>query len=474
MWPAAIGGGGTPKGAGRPKGKDGEDNPRVAYLDVPLHGTDRTLTHSLKGTCAQQMPGFELLASGELREHLSTLDIEVFTGNDGGERVLQHIRDQYSGVPQRSLPRLFEEAVYLGHRGRGESQLSYTAKKVMAFQKLDKAGCPLADLAKGMVLLRHANLTKQEADAVYMWLAGDFSMEQVCTCLRRLDRPHQAHGPSSSPPSVLYDEHHEEDAYVNYTGSWDEWQEGGLAWDPWPWDGYEHEWAWEEQAAEDYALVEEPAGVPEQEETITEEEAYELHAQMAYPQSRHAMNKDRLAALARGYTPSKGKGVPSYSKGKGKPSFPKGYKGKSWSKGSSKGAGAGKSRLLSLIARTKCNLRGQVGHWQRNCPMGSQQSSASASSSARPAAAFFICRDELELRMADNSGLEKKNVWFASSSDLSSVNACVDSDFVLASFIGLTVEATHAVLDTGAQSAVVGRSAFVHCNSWNMHCTPEV
>eukprot|EP00971_Amphidinium_carterae_P132039 2615470-Amphidinium_carterae.2 len=125
---------------------------------------------------------------------------------------------------------------------------------------------------------------------------------------------------------------------------WDDWPEDGPAWDPWPWDGYEHEWAWEDPAAEDYALVDEPANVPEQEETITEEEAYELYAQMAYPQARHAMNKDRLA---RGYTPAKGKGGPSYSssysKGKGKPSYSKGYKGKSWSKGSSKGAGAGKS-----------------------------------------------------------------------------------------------------------------------------------
>eukprot|EP00971_Amphidinium_carterae_P132038 2615470-Amphidinium_carterae.1 len=189
MWPAAIGGGGAPKGAGRPKGKDGEDNPRVAYLDVPSSWNGQDPDTQLEGylraadawirttrvVAAQR--GVQLIsqASGELRELLSTLDIEVFTGNDGGERVLQHIREQYSWVLQRSLPRLFEEAVYhtQGHRGRGESQLSYTAKKVMAFQKLDKAGCPLADLAKGMVLLRHANLTKQEADNVYMWLAGD-------------------------------------------------------------------------------------------------------------------------------------------------------------------------------------------------------------------------------------------------------------------------------------------------------------
>eukprot|EP00971_Amphidinium_carterae_P260035 5159335-Amphidinium_carterae.6 len=82
-------------------------------------------------------------ASGELRELLSTLDLDVFTGNDGGEQVLRHTREQYSWVLQRSLPRLFEEALYQtqGQRGRGQSQLSYTAKKVMSFQKLDKAGC---------------------------------------------------------------------------------------------------------------------------------------------------------------------------------------------------------------------------------------------------------------------------------------------------------------------------------------------
>eukprot|EP00971_Amphidinium_carterae_P260034 5159335-Amphidinium_carterae.5 len=105
------------------------------------------------------------------------------------------------------------------------------------------------------------------------------------------------------------------------------------------------------------------------------------------------MNKDRLA---RGYTPSvvKDKGSTlHYGKGKGK-SLPTAYKGKSKD---SRGKGSGgKSRLQTLISRTKCNLCGQVGHWQQSCPM-QQQGTASLSSSTRPLAAFFICHDEAEL-----------------------------------------------------------------------------
>eukprot|EP00971_Amphidinium_carterae_P269903 5354348-Amphidinium_carterae.6 len=225
---------------------------------------------------------------------------------------------------------------------------------------------------------------------------------------------------------------------------------------------------------------------------------------MAYPQARQAMNQDRLA---RGYAPptAKGKGYTMpYGKGKGK-STPKGSKSKDASKGSwGKGASnfGGKSRLQSLIS----------GHWQRSCPMN--QSASTSSSTSRPAAAFFICRDESELSQGGKTTAEteKKTVWYhvtneqkvvndvvsviypteqkvvndvvsvvspveqmvvhdnisvvcsthnnisvVSPVEQKVVNDVISTSCVLTSFIGLTVEASMAVLDTGAQSAVIGK-----------------
>eukprot|EP00971_Amphidinium_carterae_P170525 3379021-Amphidinium_carterae.3 len=83
--------------------------------------------------------------SGKLRFLLSTLDIDLSTNVDGGEQVVTLVRKQFEWVLARSLPSLFEETVYsqVRQRNRGESFVTYTARKTLLFQKLEKEGCPL-------------------------------------------------------------------------------------------------------------------------------------------------------------------------------------------------------------------------------------------------------------------------------------------------------------------------------------------
>eukprot|EP00971_Amphidinium_carterae_P170444 3377103-Amphidinium_carterae.1 len=116
------------------------------------------------------------------------------------------------------------------------------------------------------------------------------------------------------------------------------------------------------------------------------------------------MTQDRLR---RGYFPSfpmspKGKG----GKGKGKPTWFSGkggtgmYRGKGYMKGDTKGktsgSGGKQSRLQQIISRTKCNKCGQIGHWQKECPLNRAAGSLPSSSTPRNMASFFICHSNDE------------------------------------------------------------------------------
>eukprot|EP00971_Amphidinium_carterae_P161753 3206540-Amphidinium_carterae.1 len=270
---------------------------------------------------------------------LSTLELDEIVGDDGGTKILDFIKKQYEYVLTRSLPKLFEEAVYggTGQKHKNDSYMTYTARKINLFRKLHLAGCPLADLVQGMITLKHANLNKGEADAVFTWLSADYTMDSVVAGLRKLDRPQSTAGLSG--PTVLYDNTEEE----YYEPSWDPWSE----WD-WPemWEP-----TWDEAAAED-------------------------------------------CWWQKGYDGKGKKG--KMGKNPGKAKFMTGYSG-----GSSSTGKGGKTRLQALIGRTRCNFCGDVGHWQRGCPRKAATSSTTAASSSnnnaartgppRSFASFFIC-----------------------------------------------------------------------------------
>eukprot|EP00971_Amphidinium_carterae_P263351 5224988-Amphidinium_carterae.1 len=196
------------KGDGR--GGKGDDHARISYLDIPPawdgQQPDSALEGFLKATEAwlrtTRVPpaqrGVQIMSqsSGDLREMLSTLELDEIVGADGGEKILEFIKKQYEYVLTRSLPKLFEEAVYggAGQKHKNDSYMTYTARKINLFRKLHLAGCPLADLVQGMITLKHANLNKNEADAVFTWLSADYTMDSVVAGLRKLDRPQSTSG----------------------------------------------------------------------------------------------------------------------------------------------------------------------------------------------------------------------------------------------------------------------------------------
>eukprot|EP00971_Amphidinium_carterae_P288610 5730716-Amphidinium_carterae.3 len=77
------------------------------------------------------------------------------------------------------------------------------------------------------------------------------------------------------------------------------------------------------------------------------------------------------------------------------------------------------SRLQQIISRTKCNKCGQVGHWQRECPMNRAPRVASGSqgqgaASSRPMASFFICQAQGET--PQDTFFHMSDVYFQDSS----------------------------------------------------------
>eukprot|EP00971_Amphidinium_carterae_P231870 4601615-Amphidinium_carterae.1 len=143
---------------------------------------------------------------------------------------------------------------------------------------------------------------------------------------------------------------------------------------------------------------------------------------MSYPQARRALNHHRLA---RGWSPNekgeKGKGKWGY---KGKTKDPREYKG--GKKGAGQKGKEGYDRLAALIARTKCAQCGRIGHWKRECP--------------EKKSAYYI----------DGGGTEGATV----TEDVLEVND------VFVTFVGLTTTTGSALIDTGAQTAVVGEATF--------------
>ena len=101
-------------------------------------------------------------------------------------------------------------------------------------------------------------------------------------------------------------------------------------------------------------------------------------AMISYMEARQRLQDKRRA---RGFWP------PGQAKGKGKGKMP--FKGK----------GAGRQNLLAKIARSRCRICNQMGHWKAECP---QRDGANAPSPANPPAAAAANVVEMDPHDADD------------------------------------------------------------------------
>eukprot|EP00971_Amphidinium_carterae_P024856 490525-Amphidinium_carterae.1 len=198
------------------------------------------------------------------------------------------------------------------------------------------AGLDLPEAARGLIFLRDAGLSRQEADTMATWLQGDYAGDKVVGFLRNLDRLPGGTGLGKSLILAVEEEEYDVDGWSLPAGE----VEDEL------WDAED----------ETYAST--------GEDVISEDLAQHILATSGgkggYAQHRAHIQQHKLA-----------RGFPSVQSGRSTKGMDKG--------GSTKGKNRDRS-IHALIART----RGQVGHWARTCTNPAVPPPAASSTSTGP------------------------------------------------------------------------------------------
>eukprot|EP00971_Amphidinium_carterae_P190729 3784927-Amphidinium_carterae.1 len=442
----------------------------------------------------KQQQGLILLnaAKDDLKLIINELTLDELTDTNGGERIYQLVQSTFDWALKRTLPRKLESCLYgsSGERQRGEGFLAYTARKLQQYRELETSGLTLPSQVKGYIMAKHGRLTNSQWETMTSWTSGSLELSTVSDALCRMDRPAgigSMHGASKEVSAIALFQHEDD-------GDWPEevlnddaecalegleeplqvYHMSGIAREQLLWD------------QGDAQVVYAPAYLAETKE-LTEDQAVAVYAN--YQQIRAQLHGN---ALGRGYYDRQnyGKGCA----GKSNKGFAdREQKGK---KGASKGSYQAypfRTRLSELIARTKCARCGERGHWARSCtqPPRNQNAFWTHLDSASDAP-FFIAyscdpEDQKEDAPLLSSGYPHIDHGFLSSdvfhmgAEYAIDNGFLSSDVfhtgaeylpndvfhmsaayaypVLDKFVGLQMTSNLALIDTGAESGVMGSKA---------------
>ena len=314
--------------------------------------------------------GLSLMAAstGRLREVLGTMELDYLTDDQSFAKVIDKVKEEYADILEKQLPILFEELMYSNEavRRRGEAIPTYINRKRSMMAALSATGCELPTQAKGLLLLKGAQLSKAETDAMTTWLQGSFGEAEVTEALRKLSRPTSLSGMAAGAASphvlnVLHDDWQSDWQNPSLMDSWESWD---AEWHPGYGDPWETGGEYGDFDGEQDVYVDELASGAH--EGLTDEDASIL---ATYTQARAAL---RQSQLSRGY--HKGNiGIKGKQKKNGLPWTKGSMPSKGWT--NNKGYGKNKmqqgrgQRLEALIQRTHCLTCGQLGHWARECPL---------------------------------------------------------------------------------------------------------
>ena len=398
-------------------------------------------------------------ASGDLKLIINELDVDALTADDGGQKVLDHVKEAFIEHMEKKLPKAMERALYAPdcRRQRGETMIQYVSRKKTLFTELDRTKCILPADAKGYIMLRDASLSDKAWDTIETWTKGTYALPEIATNLRKLERPipgrSGSHLMGLSAFVDTQDQGEDEGTFV--LGEEDEDSEVATFMCE---SLFVVPESFNEGVLEDaLQSIDDPeilwvAGDLREDIILEEDEAVAILAN--YGQVRNYLHKKQLG---RGFfKPPKSHSAsrPPSRKGGGK-----GERNKPGSR--SRGSLFGKSNATPkkwsrkfLISRSKCARCGKIGHWARECTNEPDER-------GKKRAGFSGF-------MALESNMRNTSLNYLLDVDDEPEESAGSSGFVFVSFSGVDLETFvglyvcpgYALVDTGAQHGVIGRAAY--------------
>lgn len=345
--------------------------------------------------------------TGTARAVADELSVPDITAEDGASRIMARLKEHFAPYLESALPRAFERAIYAEHRKGKESIQDYVIRMDAAFKELEEEGVKMNDTVKGYVVFRHASLTQVQEDQVTTWTAGSYEREKVIKALRKLEK-------------VTRDQ--KSKSYITEEG-------GGEA--------YETDEAFGsfEEEDPDYVWI----GDGDLNEIYDEEDLQ--HALATYQEVRKAIRDQRTNRQ-------------SWGKGKGKDTrrFPGPFKNRS-------DAGARRIHVDMLKLRTKCARCGQVGHWAKECQgqpdtYAKNRAASSGASTMSGKSGFFSASVEKGASVLwEGHG----NAVITLGRFLRKAEKVVEVQEK--QFCGIATQPELGVVDTAAQSGLIGEEA---------------
>ena len=127
--------------------------------------------------------------TGKAKDIAELIPDELIQDDDGVGHIIRHFEARYADILSATTDAELDDLIYQGARASAKTFGEYIQDVQTAWDKYEKAIRPetLPTRMKVRMLLRHAKLTEAQAGKVTTWLGGSRDLDEVKSCLTRLD-----------------------------------------------------------------------------------------------------------------------------------------------------------------------------------------------------------------------------------------------------------------------------------------------
>ena len=125
---------------------------------------------------------------GDLKVLINELDIGTLTSEDSGQRVFDHIKENYQEFIDKPMPQAIENAIFGSDvkRRRGEGMVMYCSRKNTLFKELERAKVVLPDEMKGYLTIRDAQIGPRAWDTINGWTQQSYGYKTIVSSLKKV------------------------------------------------------------------------------------------------------------------------------------------------------------------------------------------------------------------------------------------------------------------------------------------------